>query len=63
MRNGIAAKGCRRRTSPNVFFGTVKRSFDTVPSSLWINGVVILLSLFVGLEAIHFSLRRQLTRV
>lgn len=53
----------RRRTSPNVFFGTVKRYFDTEFSTLWINGVVILLSLSVILTTIHFSLRRQLTKV
>jgi len=53
----------RRRTSPNVFFGTVKRYFDTEFSTLWINGVVIILSLNLVLAIIHFSLRRQLTRV
>ena len=51
------------RTSPNVFFCTVKRYFDTEFSTLWINGVVIILSLSVVLAAIHFSLRRQLTKV
>ena len=53
----------RRRTSPNVFFGTVKNYFNTEFSTLWINGVVIILSLSVILTTIHFSLRRQLTRV
>jgi hypothetical protein len=53
----------RKRTSPNVFFGTVKSYFNTEFSTLWINGVVIILALSVILAAIHFSLRRQLTRV
>ena len=53
----------RRRTSPNVFFGTVKNYFNTEFSTLWINGVVIIMSLSVILAAIHFSLRRQLTKV
>ena len=53
----------RRRTSPNVFFGTVKRYFDTEFNTLWINGVVIILSLAVVLATIHVSLRRQLTKV
>jgi len=30
---------------------------------LWINGVVIFLALAVILAVIHFSLKRQLTRV
>jgi ABC-type multidrug transport system permease subunit len=53
----------RRRVSPNVFFGTVKTYFNTVFSTLWINGVVIFLALAVILAVIHFSLKRQLTRV
>ncbi len=53
----------RRRTSPNVFFGTVKNYFSTEFSTLWINGVVIILSLSAILACIHYSLRRQLTRV
>lgn len=53
----------RRRTSPNVFFGTVKRYFNTEFSTLWINGVIIVFTLTLILAVIHFSLRRQLTRV
>lgn len=53
----------RRRVSPNVFFGTVKTYLNTVFSTLWINGVVIFLALAVILAVIHFSLKRQLTRV
>ena len=53
----------RRRVSPNVFFGTVKRYFNTDFSTLWINGMVILSSLAFILATIHYSLRHQLTRV
>ena len=50
-------------SSPNVFFGTVKNYFNPEFSTLWINGVIIIMSLSVILAAIPFSLRRQLTRV
>lgn len=53
----------RRRTSPNVFFGSVKTYFGTEFNTLWINGVVILCTIGLIVSAIEFSLRRQLTKV
>jgi ABC-type multidrug transport system ATPase subunit/ABC-type multidrug transport system permease subunit len=53
----------RRKISPNVFFGTVKRYFGTDFDTLWINTVVIFLSLTVLITCVEISLRRQLTRV
>jgi len=53
----------RHQLGPNVFFGTVKRYFGTDFNTLWINGVVILLSLGLVVTALEISLRRQLTRV
>jgi ABC-type multidrug transport system ATPase subunit len=53
----------RRRKSPNVFFGTSKRYLGSEFSTLWINGMVILLMLGLILAAVEYSLRRQLTRV
>jgi hypothetical protein len=46
-----------------VFFGTVKRYFGTDFNTLWINGVVIFLSLGLVVASLEWSLRRQLTRV
>lgn len=53
----------RKQANPNVFFGTVKRYFGTDFNTLWINGVVILLTLGLIIAALEWSLRRQLTRV
>ncbi len=53
----------RSEISPNVFFGTVKRYFGTDFNTLWINGVVIFLSLGLIIGSLEWSLRRQLTRV
>ncbi|MEN3939876.1 ATP-binding cassette domain-containing protein [Prosthecobacter sp. SYSU 5D2] len=53
----------RRKISPNVFFGTVKRYFGTDFDTLWINTVVIFLTLAFLIAGVEISLRRQLTRV
>lgn len=53
----------RNQVGPNVFFGTVKRYFGTDFNTLWINGVVVLLTLALIISALEWSLRRQLTRV
>jgi ABC-type multidrug transport system ATPase subunit/ABC-type multidrug transport system permease subunit len=53
----------RRKSSPNVFFGTSKRYFGTAFSTLWINGLVILFVITLIIGAVELSLRRQLTRV
>jgi hypothetical protein len=53
----------RHNIGPNVFFGTVKRYFGTDFNTLWINGMVILLSLGAIVGSLEWSLRRQLTRV
>lgn len=53
----------RRKISPNVFFGTVKRYFGTDFDTLWINAVVIFLTLALLITGVEISLRRQLTRV
>lgn len=53
----------RRKISPNVFFGTVKRYFGTDFDTLWINTMVIFLSLALLITGVEISLRRQLTRV
>jgi hypothetical protein len=53
----------RRKTSPNVFFGTRKTYLDTKYNTLWINSVVILFTLAVLIAAVQISLRRQLTKV
>jgi len=53
----------RHNIGPNVFFGTVKRYFGTDFNTLWINGMVIFLSLGVIVGSLEWSLRRQLTRV
>ncbi|MES2506623.1 MAG: ATP-binding cassette domain-containing protein [Verrucomicrobiota bacterium] len=53
----------RRKIQPNVFFGTVKRYFGTDFDTLWINAMVIFMTLAVLITIIEVSLRRQLTRV
>ena len=53
----------RRKASPNVFFGTSKTYFGTEFETLWINSMVILLSLGLIVTGLEISLRRQLTRV
>jgi energy-coupling factor transporter ATP-binding protein EcfA2/ABC-type multidrug transport system permease subunit len=53
----------RRRSSPNVFFGTQKRYFGTTFRTLWINNVILLAGLALVLASVEFSLRRQLTQV
>jgi len=53
----------RRKTSPNVFFGTVKRYIGTDFNTLWINGMVIIFTLALLITGVELSLRRQLTRV
>jgi ABC-type multidrug transport system ATPase subunit/ABC-type multidrug transport system permease subunit len=53
----------RREPGTNVFFGTVKHYFQMDFSTLWINGVVILLTLCAIIAALELALRRQLTRV
>lgn len=53
----------RRKTSPNVFFGTMKRYFGTDFNTLWINTMVIFLTLAMLITGVEISLRRQLTRV
>ncbi|MCW0221468.1 MAG: ATP-binding cassette domain-containing protein [Prosthecobacter sp.] len=53
----------RRKTSPNVFFGTVKRYFGTDFNTLWINSMVIFFTLALLIIGVQMSLRRQLTRV
>ena len=53
----------RRKRSPNVFFGTVKRYFGTEFGTLWINGLVILFSVALIFTVVELNLRRQLTKV
>lgn len=53
----------RRKVQPNVFFGTIKRYFGNDFDTLWINAMVIFLSLAVLITCVEISLRRQLTRV
>lgn len=53
----------RRKTSPNVFFGTVKRYFGTDFGTLWINTMVIFFTLALLITGVELSLRRQLTKV
>ncbi len=53
----------RRKTSPNVFFGTTKRYFGTNFGTIWINGFVILFFIAGLITAVELSLRRQLTKV
>jgi len=53
----------RKKQSPNVFFGTVKRYIGTDFRTLWINSIVVAISLLLILTALELSLRRQLTRV
>ena len=53
----------RRRSSPNVFFGTQKEYFGTTFRTLWINNAILLAGLALVLAAVEFSLRRQLTQV
>lgn len=53
----------RRKASPNVFFGTSKTYFGTPFKTLWINSMVILLTLGLIIACVEVSLRRQLTRV
>ncbi|MBV6500588.1 MAG: Vitamin B12 import ATP-binding protein BtuD [Prosthecobacter sp.] len=53
----------RRKRSPNVFFGTVKRYFGTEFGTLWINGLVILFSIAFIFTVVELNLRRQLTKV
>lgn len=53
----------RRKTSPNVFFGTVKRYFGTDFNTLWINTMVIFFTLALLVAGVEMSLRRQLTKV
>lgn len=53
----------RRKSSPNVFFGTQKVYFDTKFNTLWINSLVILFNIGLIILAVQISLRRQLTRV
>lgn len=53
----------RRKTSPNVFFGTVKRYFGTDFNTLWINTMVIFFCLALLITGVEMSLRRQLTKV
>ncbi|MDB6119915.1 MAG: ABC-type multidrug transport system, ATPase component, partial [Verrucomicrobiaceae bacterium] len=53
----------RRRTSPNVFFGTSKRYFGTEFRTVWINGMIMVGFLALIITALEISLRRQLTRV
>ncbi|MCB1228087.1 MAG: ABC transporter permease, partial [Verrucomicrobiales bacterium] len=52
----------RHEFSPNVFFGTQKYYFGTAYDTLWINGVVVLACIGIGIAALGISLRRQLTR-
>jgi hypothetical protein len=53
----------RRKTSPNVFFGTRKMYLETKYNTLWINSIVILFTLSLIIAAVELSLRRQLTKV
>jgi hypothetical protein len=53
----------RRKTSPNVFFGTRKMYLGTKYNTLWINSIVILFTLSLIIAAVELSLRRQLTKV
>jgi len=53
----------RRKTSPNVFFGTRKAYLGTKYNTLWINSIVILFTLAILITAVEISLRRQLTKV
>lgn len=53
----------RRRSSPNVFFGTQKKYFGTTFRTLWINNAILLAGLALVLASVEFSLRRQLTQV
>ena len=45
----------RRKSSPNVFFGTSKRYFGTAFSTLWINGLVILFVITLIIGAVELS--------
>ena len=53
----------RRRSSPNVFFGTSKHYLGTEFRTIWINGIVLVGFLVVIISALEVSLRRQLTKV
>ena len=53
----------RRRSSPNVFFGTSKRYFGTEFRTIWINGIMMVGFLALIITALQISLRRQLTKV
>lgn len=53
----------RRKSSPNVFFGTRKSYLGTKYNTLWINSVVILFNITLIIAAVELSLRRQLTKV
>jgi hypothetical protein len=53
----------RRKSSPNVFFGTVKTYSGWKFTTLWINIVVMLLMLALTIGALLMSLRRQLSKV
>lgn len=53
----------RRKSSPNVFFGTRKTLFGIEIATVWLNGCVILFFLISIIAALQLSLRRQLTKV
>ncbi|MDB6137943.1 MAG: abc-2 type transporter, partial [Verrucomicrobiaceae bacterium] len=53
----------RRRSSPNVFFGSSKHYFGTEFRTIWINGMVMVGFLALIITALEISLRRQLTKV
>ena len=53
----------RRRSSPNVFFGTSKHYFGTEFRTIWINGIAMVGFLALIITALEISLRRQLTKV
>jgi len=53
----------RRKSSPNVFFGTLKTYNGWKFTTLWINILVMMLMLAVTVGALLMSLRRQLSKV
>ena len=53
----------RRKSRPNVFFGTSKHYFGTEFRTVWINGIVMLFFLTLIITALQISVRRQLTKV
>ncbi len=53
----------RRKSSPNVFFGTWREYFGFKIRTVWLNALIMLGFLTLIVAALQLSLKRQLTRV